>query len=156
MPNTYESIATATANGSQSSITFSSIPATFTDVILVMRSATMNGLRIQVNSDTANNYSSTRLVGNGSAASSFRESNVNTLTQGYGFTAGVHIAQFMNYSNTTTNKTVITRANNASEATAVFVGLWRNTAAINSITVSNNTGNYANGDSFTIYGIKAA
>ena len=65
----------------------------------------------------------------------------------------------MNYSNTTTNKTVLARGNNASDAsypgTEAFVGLWRSTAAINRIDFSSNSKTW-NAGTFTLYGIKAA
>jgi len=62
----------------------------------------------------------------------------------------------MNYSNTTTNKTVIGRHNGASGPVA-SVGLWRNTAAINSIRISNSSAvNFTIGSTFSLYGIKAA
>ena len=66
------------------------------------------------------------------------------------------IAQFMNYANTTTYKTVIGRANNAGYGADTSVGVWRNTAAISTITLTALTANFASGSTFTLYGIKAA
>ena len=66
------------------------------------------------------------------------------------------IVQFMNYSNTTTNKTVLSRANNAATGTDAIVNLWRSTAAITSIYVYVPSGNFATGSTFTLYGILAA
>jgi hypothetical protein len=68
--------------------------------------------------------------------------------------------QFNNYSNTTTNKTVIARTTNertSGGSTEACVGLYRSTAAITSIEVRNDGGvNFAIGSSVTLYGIKAA
>jgi hypothetical protein len=61
---------------------------------------------------------------------------------------------FFNYSNTTTYKTVLTRAGRNNQATEAFVGLWRNTAAITSISLTSQT--YTTDSTFTLYGIKAA
>jgi hypothetical protein len=66
------------------------------------------------------------------------------------------IVNFMNYSNTTTFKTIINRGNEASATTIAFVNLWRSTSAINSINIEQpGGGNFAAGSTFTLYGIKA-
>jgi hypothetical protein len=64
----------------------------------------------------------------------------------------------MNYSNSTTNKTVLSRGGNAATWVTTNVGLWRNTAAITSIKVfaSDGTSNMNSGSTFSLYGILAA
>ena len=64
--------------------------------------------------------------------------------------------QIMNYSNTTTYKTALSRSNNANTGTDAIVGLWRSTAAINSIVVLISGNQFATGSTFTLYGIKSA
>jgi hypothetical protein len=163
MPKTYEPIATYTATGTPSTYTFSSIPATYTDLVLVL-SGTSNAdidISCRVNGDTGTNYSRTILSGNGSAASSSRASSINefrlTSAAYWNSTSvAVTIAHFMNYSNTTTFKTLLTRSNNAGVGVDTQVELWRNTAAINQIQVFTTANNFANGSTFTLYGIKAA
>ena len=62
MASTYEPIATTTLGSAASSITFSSIPATYTDLRLVLvhtPSASTGNAQMQFNSDTATNYSYT-------------------------------------------------------------------------------------------------
>jgi hypothetical protein len=66
------------------------------------------------------------------------------------------IWQIFNYSNTTTNKSVLGRASNPSANTTACVGLWRNTAAITSVSVYGVGANFTVGSTFTLYGIKAA
>jgi hypothetical protein len=62
----------------------------------------------------------------------------------------------MNYANTTTFKTHISRSNNSSNFVMATVGLWRSTAAITSITLLTNTADtFSVGSTFTLYGIKA-
>ena len=61
----------------------------------------------------------------------------------------------MNYSNTTTNKTVILRNNYPAVATWAVVGLWQNTAAINEISLYPEVASWLSGSTFTLYGIKA-
>ena len=67
-----------------------------------------------------------------------------------------NIVQIQNYSNTTTNKTYLARANNAAVSTDTNVGLWRSTAAISTIDIYSLVGNFAIGSTFTLYGIAAA
>lgn len=169
MPATYDKIAAHTLPSATTSYSFTSIPSTYTDLILVVGNAltTVNGYAFTfgVNGDTASNYSGTILGGNGTSAGSARYtsiSNTSTYFTGYysGLSttdAGVSILQFQNYANTTTNKTVLARGNSASKSTEASVWLWRSTSAINQITIYSQSGsNMAAGVTFTLYGIKAA
>jgi hypothetical protein len=162
MPATYEPIATTTLGSAQATVTLSSIPATYTDLILVFRfdkSAADTGSRFTVNNDTGSNYSTTDVRGNGTAASSGRDSTqtFGRYFRGLANTAAdnIVIMQFMNYSNTTTYKTILTRANNAN-GTEANVNLWQSTSAINRIDIITASGTYSAGSTFTLYGIKAA
>jgi hypothetical protein len=161
MPKTYEPIATQTLGSAAASVTFSSITGTYTDLRLIIVGGFAGGLDdllVRVNGDSGTNYSRTFLYGSGSAAVSGRQSNTN----GYyiaGLNGGQSVSKwdFMNYSNTTTNKTVLVRSDAADWATFATVGLWRNTAAITSMSIANGSaGNFNSGTSFTLYGIKAA
>jgi len=62
----------------------------------------------------------------------------------------------MNYANTTTNKTILSRSNAADKGVMATVSLWRNTAAINSITLLASANNFATGSTFSLYGVKNA
>ena len=160
MPSTYTPIGTATASGSTNIITFSSIPATYTDIIIVVKAdgTGQGGYQIRFNSDSAGNYSATRLYGNGTAASSDRETNSNNLTTAWGGGAyNMYITHVMNYANTTTYKTALTRISEDRFVVAM-VGMWRSTAAISTITVQNGNSatNFASGSTFTLYGVKSA
>ena len=62
----------------------------------------------------------------------------------------------MNYSNTSTYKTVIGKDNAASIETDAYVGLWRSTAAINTIKISIGSSTFIAGSTFTLYGISCA
>lgn len=169
MPVTYDKIATQTVTTATSTITFNSITSAYTDLIVVTHgTATSNGLsvRLQFNGDTTTNYSRTTLSGYSSAAGSTRFTNASSIGSNWQVGGGTDgpspvIFQILNYTNTTTFKTVLLRGNfypygGNSEVTAE-VGLWRKTPeAINSITVTSSPGNFAVGSTFTIYGIKAA
>jgi hypothetical protein len=167
MPITYEPIATTTLTSNAASYDFTSIPATYTDLILVSSAATVaqSNITFRVGNatvDTGSNYSVTWLYGTGSSAASTRST---SLTFGYfdyqsgaSTTLGenIAIAQFMNYSNTTTYKTILSRSNLASAGVDAVVNLWRSTVAINIIQVRGATSNLKTGTTLTLYGIKAA
>jgi hypothetical protein len=166
MPATYEPIATNTLGSAAATVTFSSIPGTYTDLVLVI-SARMSGgggasaIQAQFNSDTASNYSFTLVTGTGSSVDSSGASSQTQMAVGLATdTAGewsTNIIQVMNYSNTTTNKTVLARAGIASDRTRALVNLWRSTSAITSILIINNGSvNFVAGSTFTLYGILAA
>ena len=74
--NTYVAIATNTLGSAAASVTFSSIPGTYTDLVIVTQaiSATADNVGIRFNSDSGSNYSQTWLSGNGTSAISSRYS----------------------------------------------------------------------------------
>jgi hypothetical protein len=166
--STYSPIATITLGSSAATIDFTSISGSYTDLVLVISGVSSSGNNIftRFNSNTASNYSVTRLSGSGTAALSDRESNQTYMTiSNYGWpttTSGEQntIMQIMNYSNATTNKTVLVRSNRASNGVDAIVGLWRQTAAITSISLSTNgfsgASGWSAGTTVTLYGIAAA
>lgn len=165
--STYQPIASVTLSSAQSSVTFSGIPQTYTDLVLVaspaQTTAGQGDIYIQFNSDTGSNYSATALYGSGSVAGSTRQSNQTGIRpEYYGYpdtTIGqtTTIIQVMNYSNTTTNKTLLARANAATTGTDAVVGLWRNTAAITSMTLlMNASATFKSGSTFNLYGVANA
>jgi len=161
MPATYEPIATQSLGTAQASVTFSSIPATYTDLVLVFNgtAASAQFMELRFNGDTATNYSATRLSGNGSVTLSDRTSTQDVMFVGNLHTAQTtNILQIMNYANTTTFKTVLCRSNQAGAQVSARVGLWRKTPeAITTIFVRPSGGaNFSIGCEFTLYGIKAA
>ena len=161
--STYTPIATTTLASSATSYTFSSIAGTYTDLVLVASGTSTNAYNstLQFNGDTGTNYSATVLSGSGSAASSYRNSSQTSMLIDYNgnFTSSntSTIISILNYANTTTYKTALSRANNAAGGVDAVVGLWRSTAAINSIKMAIGGGySYAAGTTFTLYGIAAA
>jgi hypothetical protein len=168
MPATYEPISTQTLGTATADIFFNSIPQTYTDLVLVVTgtSASDSDAGFRLNSDNASNYSWTELYGTGSSAVSARTSS-NTFgrfnTYGGLSTTGryILIANFMNYTNATTFKSVLSRSGNTANSfpgTSAYVNLWRKTPEpITSINVLSTSGvNFAIGSTFTLYGIKAA
>jgi hypothetical protein len=163
MPVTYDKIATTTLGSAASNIIFSSIPSTYTDLVLVFvgkRTSGANNLYINLNNDSSALYSRTVLFGTGTTAGSTRNSGQTSITDFYVGLSSVgdslHIMNFMNYSNTTTNKTLLWRNGRADEATQSIVGLYRSTSAINQIDLYTSGSTITAGSTATLYGIKAA
>jgi hypothetical protein len=168
--STYTPIYSQTLSSNTSSITFSNIPTTFTDLVLVCsaRSAWTSdeyeAVGFRFNGDSSNNYSTTFVAGNGSSAVSFRESTQPQITARMNPSTSSNtafssiIVQIQNYSNVTTNKTVLIRSNSSVEfyEVAANVGTWRSTSPIISLFVGNARANLVAGSTFTLYGIKAA
>jgi hypothetical protein len=163
MPNTYTELLKTTVATATSSVTLSLTGISgYTDLVLVINNThSTNAVDgwFRLNGDTGSNYSRTNLNGDGTSATSGRNSNV---AFGYGIlvltTPSTNILQFMNYANTTTFKTVLMRSNNAGSGGYVqaTVDLWRNTNAITSIEIGCASGNYAVGSTFSLYGIANA
>ena len=170
MAQTYDAIASYTFGSAASSYTFSSIAASWTDLILVINviaGSNANYLYAQYNGDTASNYSTTVLTGTGTSAISNRWANRTNFNIDYyatpATTPGQRTIHIMNYSNTTTYKTAISRADRASgtsysgtAGTDAIVGLWRSTSAITSIKITCDNDNFSAGTTMSLYGIKAA
>ena len=161
MPGTYEPIATTTLSSS-GTVTFSSIPSTYTDLILVVNGkATGNGqLSMRINGATSS-YSTTSITGSGSTAGSTYENAASYLQFGYyGYfdasNQAMAIANIMNYANTTTFKTILATERNSATGIDVSVGLWRSTAAITSIQTYASGANFAAGTIVSLFGVKSA
>jgi hypothetical protein len=165
MASTYEPIATTTLGSAASTITFSSIPSTYTDLRLVVVCTAVSVNQdsiIRFNSDTGTNYSYTIITGNGSAVTNSRGSNSDSIYFASGSVSitlptfyGVDIFSYAG----STNKTILVSTSmdkNGSGEASRTVGLWRNTAAITRIDFILSTANYAAGTTATLWGIKAA
>ena len=162
--STYTPIATTTLGSDTASYTFSSISGSYTDLILVSSVSSTHSITtslvLQFNGDTATNYSNTRLLGDGSSATSDRDSNVVSpriaLIGNSSSEFNPVITHLNNYSNATTYKTIVSRGNYASGFVTAYSGLWRSTSAITSVKVFTLAGSLRTGSTFTLYGIAAA
>ena len=159
--NTFIALDKVTVRTATPSVTFSAIPQGYTDLVVVISAPSASASAysaVTVNGDNGSNYSFTRLYGTGSVAGSNRGSSMTYWQTQYLYSSNTNfnaICHFMNYSNTTTNKTMIERYNDSAYEVDAQVNLWRSTAAITSITFSRVSGNYAAGSTFSLYGIKA-
>lgn len=162
-------IASNTLSTDTATVTFSSIPGTYDDLMVVIyaRAATAGqNLYARFNSDTGSNYSGTFLNGNGSAAASNRSTSAANLAVEYnnGIADATSIFSgltfhILNYANTSYNKTTLARHAgdfNGSGGSELGVALWRSTSAITSIEFRMSSGNLRTGSVFALYGIKKA
>lgn len=171
MPVTYTPIATGITTGSSNSIVFTSIPQTYTDLLLVVNyrsqyASAYDNLYLYADNTANGNYSSTWITGNGSSATSSRSTNDQygsfvgycPAASSASGTFGSTIIHIQNYTNTNTFKTAIVRTNTADSFTTAAVALLRGTGAITSTGAFNygNASNLVAGSTATLYGIKAA
>jgi hypothetical protein len=164
----YESIASTSGTGSSGTITFSSIPSTYTHLQLriigrTAQSATSAYSYTQFNLDSGNNYTIHYLEGNGSSATAtaFTPTAGNYVMNTTAASANsnvysVGVIDILDYANTSKNKTVRSLSgfdNNGSGTVNLFSGLWINTNAISTITIVG-SGNWTADSKFALYGIK--
>ena len=157
-------------SGGQSSITFSAIPQTYTHLQIrgIHRSTTSGtsatGGYVKLNGDTGTNYSTHILYGNGSSAAAYSASSTANVIyadvvdgSATANVFGAFVMDILDYSNTTKNKTGRTLYGwdlNGSGTMALESFGWYNTAAVNSITFTPSSGNFAQYSSYALYGIK--
>lgn len=157
---TYSLIASATGTGSSGTLSFTSIPATYTDLILVLNGSLSagNNVYMRMNNISSASYSQTVISGDGTSAASYRTTAVTSFPyMGYtDATISNMIMHFMDYSNTTTYKTVLHRRNLSSSQVSANVGLWIQTSAINQIDVYSASGaTWTTSTTAKLYGIQA-
>jgi hypothetical protein len=153
---------TVTAGGGAASIAFSSIPQTYTDIKVVMSlraSDTATQILLSLNGSTSN-FSARFLIGDGSTAQSgtlARYVGASTPSSFTASTFGNAELYIPNYAGSA-NKSYSADAaveTNATGAYLTFVaGLWSDVAAITSLTLTGNTGNFVQYSSASLYGIK--
>lgn len=160
MAATYTPIASISLGLAASTVTFNSIPQTYTDLVITIKGRTDLDANIGItfNSDSGNNYSMTAMYGNGSTATGTRNSSTTNIGIG-GISSGsdeegTNIVNIMNYSNTNFNKSVFARANNSTYV-QYRTGLWRSTSAITAISITSDGTTFMTGATFDLHGIKA-
>jgi hypothetical protein len=166
----YESISTTTVSTPVSSITFSSIPSTYSHLQIraIVRSTTANlydNASLTFNSDTGANYAQHQLFGDGSTVSASSNINANNFEAIFNTSStaiannfGFGIMDILDYANTNKNKSARGLTGFDKNGSGGFIvlrsGLWRSTAAVTSITLTSTAGNFAQYSSFALYGIK--
>ena len=156
-------LSSITLTSSASSVTFSGIPQTYNDLILVTSTkgtSTSSHCLLTFNSDSGTNYSNTYIYGTGASAMYVgRQTNSTGCFIGRASTTafGVGTTHIQNYKSSTTYKAVLSKGNIPSEITINYVDLWRNTAPIISLTITGNGGDaLVAGSTFDLYGVSTA
>lgn len=169
MANTYVALDSQTVTSAVTSITFSSIPQIYTDLVVVVNASLSNNtpLYMKPNSSSSSVYSTTWLLGNGTAVSSSRYNQAalggaGILIDNYGGQpgfpsdfSGTARYEIMNYSNTTTFKQILIRAGTATNWSVASANLFASTSAISSLYFYPYAGTFAVGSTFTLYGVAA-
>lgn len=173
MPGGFEAIATVTASGGETSLTFSSIPQGYASLQIrgitrdTYASTGIRSLMWRLNSDTGNNYARHQLYGDGSSAyaggtASTSFMNAWSCAPGNNNTAGLFgavIFDLHDYASTSRNKTarMFSGADlNGSGSVNLTSGVWISTAAVTTVTVIAEATAFAAGSTFALYGIKGA
>jgi hypothetical protein len=162
----FESIATATGNGSSGTITFSSIPSTYQhlQIRLQVIASGGGGQAIRFNSDTGNNYARHNVGGNGSSVFAGGTASTNQIFIGDDSAAtnpATMIVDIHDYASTTKNKTVRSffgHDRNGAGSVYLYSGVWLNTGAVTSLSLGqgNFGGIFDTGTVASLYGIKGA
>lgn len=175
MPNTFELIASSTVGaGGAASIDFTSIPSTYTDLVIkgstrIGTSNTSDGLFIKINNSTAFQYADRTLYGNGSSAASiFNIVGDNNrglywlYTTGNNATAStfgnfeIYVPNYAGSSQKSFSYDSVSENNATAAVQFLTAGLWNQTTAINQITLTPNTSTFQQYSTAYLYGVKNA
>ena len=169
---TFDSIATVTVgSGGQSSIDFTSIPSTYKHLQLrgiARDSSAVNDYTVILmtfNGDTGSNYARHNLYGNGSAAGAGGASSTTSIRAGImpqnsttSNSFGGNVFDVLDYQNTNKYKTVRglsgTDTNTTTDYVQLTSGVWQNTSAVTSISLTSGGTNFLQYSSFALYGLK--
>jgi hypothetical protein len=168
MPSTYTLISSNVLSTTAASVTFSAIPATFTDLVVRWSARSDNtsvGVYVNFNANSAN-YSSRRLYADGATTYSDTHGSsaqnaivagvdISTFTANTFSSAELYIPSYTASQNKPTSAFSVTENNATTSWISVGANLWSNTAAITSIAFTTAAaGNFVSGSSFYLYGIK--
>jgi len=156
---TYTPLATTTVAIAAASITFSNIPATYRDLIVVVEGNTVTSGRpvMRLNGDTGSNYTSVMMAGGSSTYSATTSTTFIDPIPDYSVTGKfMAVWQIMDSSATDKHKTALVRLNQGSTVVHATAGRWANTNAVTTVAMLTNNGAlYAIGTTFSLYGVIA-
>lgn len=152
----YVALATVTLSSATSTVTFGSIPASFKDLVIVgnhLGTSNATGGIMRFNGDATSSYSRVFMAGLGTSA--LAGSGTSTYADIFfpRTTVGVMRFDIIDYSATDKHKTIVNRADTSDYATWAAAGRWANTAAIHTIALSPDAGQWAVGATISLYGI---
>lgn len=161
---TFIKIADAAGTGSSTIMTFNTIPATYTDLMLVVSASStaatnftyanisFNGVTTNLSNRRLAGYNNTSVVSDNDTVISFALNGTNAAS-----TAGNTAIYIPNYAGSTNKSVSVDQAseyNGGGNLLGITAGLWSSTAAITSITLTTQSGNFSNYSTATLYGIK--
>ncbi len=169
MANTYTLISAYTASGSVSSISFTSIPSTYTDLVLKLSlrsdyASTQSRSKLQINSSTTG-YTTKLVYGDGGSASSASSTDYITYFYSTGSSATattfanseIYLSNYAGSNNKSTSSDSVTENNATTAYATLAAGLLSNTAAISSLTITDaNGGNFVQYSTAYLYGVNNA
>ena len=170
MATTYEAIATVTVgSGGAASIDFTSIPGTYTDLLLKLSTRSTDAsarrqLFVKYN-DSSSNYTGRRLYGeddgvgsdtlSGNTGYSFGVTCGDTATANTFGSAEVYIPNYAGSNNkSSSTDSVIENNSSATYDNWLTANLWSDSSAITKISVTLSAGNFKQYSTATLYGIK--
>jgi hypothetical protein len=173
MANTYQLIEAKTLTATAASVTFTTIPQTYTDLLLKFscRSTSTAGtdvyanLKIQFNSDTGNNYNGQILFGQGSgsggsgsytaqAGNLFSYANGNITTASTFSNGELYIPNYTSGNQKTYSVDCVVETNATTNFVEFAAERWTGTSAITTIDVVSLYGSHTANSNFYLYGIK--
>jgi len=165
MPDTFVKIATVTVgSGGAANIEFSSIPSTYTDLTILLsgrtsytgtvyRFGTIQFNNLTTNLSTRNVYGSTSGVASNTATEIYFWNNSASSTSNTFNNAQFYIPNYAGSTNKSLSIDTVSENNGTDALTGLVAGLWSNTAAITSIQLVSNGGNFVQYSTATLYGI---
>ena len=155
---TYTPLATVTLASSASSVTFSNIPATYRDLILIFNgtgSGTTGNLRMTFNGSTLSNFTDVRMYNFNNSSGSDTTGGDSLVSLGAINNRQASVVQIMDYSATDKHKTYLFRGGATAVGVGASINRWANTAAITSIVLVNTAGTIDAGATLNLYGVIA-
>ncbi len=168
MASTLVALQTVTVGaGGSASISFTSIPQTYTDLVVKVSARATSAtdfryVRIRFNSDSGSNYTNKRVYGDGATASSAGETND---TSGYAVTSAanntantfgntdIYIPNYTSSNYKSFSVDAVSENNATTAYTMLLANIWNSTSAITSITLLPTSGDFAQYSTFTLYGV---
>lgn len=166
----YDALATVTVpSGGAASITFAGIPTGYKHLQLrsLMRGTTAAGAietYITYNGTSSNYYRGHQIYGQGGGVIADSDASTNNNYLMYSSAASttssvftVSITDILDYANTSKNKTIRSLGGYDANGSGYILfrsGLWMNTSAISSMSITCGAGNFAEFSQFALYGVK--
>jgi hypothetical protein len=167
MANTYIKIASQTLSSSTATVTFSSIPSTYTDLSVVFSARQDTGdlsCFTRLNGDSGANYNYKTLYGDGTAAGSgggpgqsgligWQTASSGITTSTFGSTL-MYIPNYAGSTQKSVSVDFVTENNATAGYQMIWNAIWSNTSAINQISFTAFGANFIANSTFYLYGIK--